>query len=448
LRADVALGMTPSTIFLLDNYRSTNAIVDFCNDYVTLDSQFQRVRVANKPPIRASRGASHNVAVLGMFRDTAGELAHDLASFVGSVFTGGGYRLPSGELIEGDPDGNVGDCALLTFSPAERKNGRDRLPRLLRQELSALPAPISVFNPRGTDLADIPAVRQLCGLALECIDPAGNVQSDMGTLPRATTATLNAWRSDALSYASGLPPRTRASLEGYITSWQARVPRSVSSWPDRITLADLVYKLVTWIPPMQRDVEGLVHFEVALRTITEAARFSTYGASIVFRDDTWQQRSIRAAIRDIFSPVAEGAIDIDEDLLDTLPLDRLNVLSIHQSKGLEFPLVIVDVGSDFARNHAAQAFQRFPTDGALTHRLEDELRLFSRSLFRPNRSGQDRAFDDLIRSYFVAYSRAQDVLLLVGLMPVADGRVRSIAAGWDRTGTFRWGAGLPNLEMI
>ena len=447
-RASRELGLTPSTIFLLDNYRSTNAIVDFCNDYVTLDSQFQRVRVANKPPIRPSRDASHNVAVLGMFRDTVGELARDLASFVGSIFTGGGYRVPSGELIQADPDGNVGDCALLTFSPAERKNGRDRLPRLLRQELSTLPAPMSLFNPRGTDLADIPAVRQLCGLTLECIDPAGNVQAGMRTLPRATTAILDAWRSDALSYASSLPPPVRASLESYLASWQARVPRSVSNWPDRIALADLVYKLVTWIPLMQRDVEGLVHFEAVLRTITEAARFSTYSGSIVFRDDTWQERSIRAAIRDIFSPLADGAIDIDEDLLDTLPLDRLNVLSIHQSKGLEFPLVIVDVGSDFTRNHAAQAFQRFPADGALTHRLEDELRLFSRSLVRPNRSGQDRAFDDLIRSYFVAFSRTQDVLLLVGLTPVADGRVRSIATGWDRTGTFRWGPDLSNLEMI
>ena len=46
--------------------------------------------------------------------------------------------------------------------------------------------------------------------------------------------------------------------------------------------------------------------------------------------------------------------------------------------------------------------------------MEDSLRIYS-SLGSSNRSGRDRAFDDLIRLYFVAFSRAQDVLLLVGL---------------------------------
>jgi len=31
-------------------------------------------------------------------------------------------------------------------------------------------------------------------------------------------------------------------------------------------------------------------------------------------------------------------------LLETLPSDRINILSIHQSKGLEFPFVVVDAG--------------------------------------------------------------------------------------------------------
>ena len=54
---------------------------------------------------------------------------------------------------------------------------------------------------------------------------------------------------------------------------------------------------------------------------------------------------------------------MDENLLDTLPDNRINIMSIHQSKGLEFPLVIVDVGSDFRTNHHKNAFKRFPEDG-------------------------------------------------------------------------------------
>jgi DNA helicase II / ATP-dependent DNA helicase PcrA len=440
--------VAPQTIFLVENYRSTDAIVAFCNNFIQLDQGFQAVRVARKPAITADRSAPHNPPVLGMFRSTVADLARDLAAFIVDIFSGQGYQLPSGDVIRASPNGSVGDCALLTFSPAEVKNGRDRLPRLLRQELASLPTPVPVFNPRGTELADVAAIAQLCGLALECIDPGGTVQASTSSFPAATGAVLTRWRGTGQQHLAALPSGLQRPLSNYISSWQTRTARSVSRWPTEISIADLVYKLVTWIPAMQSDIEGLVQFEVILRTITEAARFSTYSGNIVFRDPTRFERSVRAAIWEIFAPLAEGAIDIDEDLLETLPPNRLNVLSIHQSKGLEFPLTIVDVGSDFRRNHHAQAFQRFPRDGASTHRLEDELRSFSRSLAPTGRSGRDRAFDDLIRSYFVAFSRAQDVLLLVGLDPVADGRIPHVAVGWDRSDTFHWGAGLPNLEHV
>ena len=38
-----------------------------------------------------------------------------------------------------------------------------------------------------------------------------------------------------------------------------------------------------------------------------------------------------------------------------------------------------------------------------------------------DRDSKDMAFDDLTRLYFVAFSRAKDVLLLVGLNPNIDG---------------------------
>jgi DNA helicase II / ATP-dependent DNA helicase PcrA len=446
-RAQAALSTTPSTIFLRDNYRSTDSVIDFCNDFATLDAGFQGVRVLGKPVIRPGRRAPHNLPVLGLFRDNVGDLGRELANFIARIFHGRGYVLPGGERIQADPAGGVGDCALLTFSPAEVRNGRDRLPRVLRRELAGQTPSIEIFNPRGTALADVPAVRQLCGLILECIDPRGIVQAGMTTFPRATAAVLSAWRSDGVAYMGTLPVNQRRSLNHYVSDWQSRRARS-GRWPEEAPLADLVYKLVAWIPAMQQDIEGLVHLEVVLRTITEAARFSSYRSNIVFRDPTRLRYSVQAAIWEIFAPIAEGAVDLDEDLLETLPPDRVNVLSIHQAKGLEFPLVIVDIGSDFRANYAAQAFQRFPRNGAPTHRLEDELRSFSRSLTPSGRPARDRAFDDLIRSYFVAFSRAQDVLLLVGLTAVAQGRVPVVAAGWDRNSVFRWGAGLPNLVML
>ena len=104
-------------------------------------------------------------------------------------------------------------------------------------------------------------------------------------------------------------------------------------------------------------------------------------------------------------PIASGAVKIDEDLIESFPRDRLSVLSIHQSKGLEFPMVIVDVGSDFRNNHHAHAFKRFPSRAGLPHNMEDLVRSFS-PLKLPRRSGADRAFDDLIPAIFCGFQPA------------------------------------------
>jgi DNA helicase-2/ATP-dependent DNA helicase PcrA len=79
--------------------------------------------------------------------------------------------------------------------------------------------------------------------------------------------------------------------------------------------------------------------------------------------------------------------------------------------------------------------------------MEDEFRPFS-PLGKPSRAQLDRAFDDLYRQYFVAYSRPQDVLLLVGLDAARPtGTVENVALGWDRSGRSRWENKPPYLEI-
>jgi DNA helicase-2/ATP-dependent DNA helicase PcrA len=60
------------------------------------------------------------------------------------------------------------------------------------------------------------------------------------------------------------------------------------------------------------------------------------------------------------------------------------------------------------------------------------------------RSEKDRSFDDLTRLYFVAFSRAESVLLLVGLNSAIEGytkknqhfNIPNIALGWSRDEEF------------
>jgi ATP-dependent exoDNAse (exonuclease V) beta subunit len=78
-------------------------------------------------------------------------------------------------------------------------------------------------------------------------------------------------------------------------------------------------------------------------------------------------------------------------------------MTIHQAKGLEFEVVFV-LRPD-----------KQPFVGS-THTLEDELDPYARRLTRSShrRSREMRAAEDAVRLYFVAYSRAKRLLVLVG----------------------------------
>ncbi len=458
-QADFAarFGRPVRLIYLSQNYRSTGSVIQTINDFVQLDATYQAVRVPGKPQVQVSRHYTVNYPVLGLFRSDVQTLAGDLADFIHRLISRRRVTVGTGtnsfELELDKKQGGAGDVVVLCNTPAEfSSSGRPRLPLFLRTELLAKTPAIRVFNPRGQELGLIAGVQRLGGLVLECIDPAATVQSAIPNLPPDVRTTLNNWRAVARAYVSSQPagqptwsPRS-LSLAQFVSAWQNRRPLVRKRWDRSVPIASLVYKLVSWIPEFQTDVEGLVYLEAILRTITEAAQFSNFGSEIVFSPANLTGPSIRESLWRVFVPLASEAIEINEDLLETLPRDRVNIMSVHQSKGLEFPVTIVDVGSDYRTNHPAQAFRRFPNSPGETTLIEDEVRRFS-ALGVSNRSGLDRAFDDLIRLYFVAFSRAQDVLMLVGLDASRRGAVGNVAIGWDRNSNWRW-RGLPHIVQV
>jgi DNA helicase-2/ATP-dependent DNA helicase PcrA len=150
------------------------------------------------------------------------------------------------------------------------------------------------------------------------------------------------------------------------------------------------------------------------RSAAQAASFSPY-RSLILRDEPHRTRSVQSLVRDVLAPIADDLIEDDEDIMPSIPRDRLNLMTIHQAKGLEFPLVIVDIASDFARNSPQQRFRRFPDSPSPVSMLENDLSPYTPiGQLRTARSAIQRSFEDLIRLYYVAYSRPQSVLLLVG----------------------------------
>ncbi len=433
-RFEKLVGENTELIKLSNNYRSTKEIVDFCNEFINLDKDYMKARVADKKDIVSARKEEYvHYPLLGIFREDLQSLSEAIASFIDKVLHNK-LIIDDIELSVDHYRGSENDLSFLFASPNEFNSYHNaKLPYQLKNELSLLKVPIKIFNPRGQNLEKIDDVSILCGLILECIDPLMNIQEQMENIPKDANFRLKTWRERAYDYLSCDPePNEPLPLREFLYAWQDRKPIGRNKWKKYVPLLDLVYKLVLWIPSMQNDIEGLVYLESINRTINQSTLFSTYESKIVFKNQKLEDKSIEEALWNIFIPLASGAIDIDEGLFENLPQDRINLMSIHQSKGLEFPLIFIDVCSEFNSDHNLQRFKRFPKEGNKDCNMENELRKYSKSLGVPERSSIDRSFDDLIRKYFVAFSRAQDVLVLVGLKSCYEKSIPNIATGWNR----------------
>ncbi len=451
-----AFGRMPRKIFLRTNYRSTGIIRRFVNGYITLEGDYQSVRVQGKPqlePPKQKVDTKEELPILGMFRDGMSDLAKDLADLIHRVFAGKGYRLPTGQLIRANTkEGAVGDCALLCSSPAEfSSGGKERLPLLLRRELGARRPPVEMFNPRGQDLTGIQVIRVFGGLLLECLDPGATLQTDIRSRNHISDdirGVFDDWRHEAIAFAEG--KGCPDGLRKFAMAWAGRDPkRKGHKWAHAVPVLELIYGLVHFFPELHDDPEGQIYLEVFTRQVSACEQVGKFSGRVLTEPTNpgLSEASVKELLRDFLGPIAAGTVKVNEDLTETFPRDRLSVLSIHQAKGLEFPLTIVDVGSDFSGNYPAQAFKRFPTNGSQPHVMEDLLRPYT-DLAAPARSAVYRAFDDLWRQFFVAYSRAQDVLLLVGLTTILPGRwLPNVATGYRRDGSCPWGSKFPFLTI-
>lgn len=445
----------PTMRYLVDNYRSTEPIVALCNRFITNDPQFAGARVTPPKPAIVAAGSNRlkQIPILGMFRDSPDDVASDVAQLLMDVFRNGGFVIPgTDQILRGAEDeGDFADAVFLSSSVSEfgrpfRGNPpKERLPWMLRQELAARGVP--VFNPRGRALKNIPEVRQLLGLLSLCIDPQGLLLNELSITGNARRE-ISAWRTDAQAFIDSSPaPKTPHNLASFVSAWQRAKPQAtgMKEWPHEWPILDLLYKLLAWLPNFQNLPEYQVYLEALTRSVTQATAFSPYQGRIM-RDAPHAERSRQSAIRDILAPVAENEMEVDEDLLTYLPRNHVNLMTIHQSKGLEFPLVIVDIGAEFKTNHRTQRFKRFPDNPSNVAKLEDDLASFTPvGPLRTRRTAIERTFEDLIRLYYVAYSRAQTALLLVGhtnLLAYST-TIRNVATFWQQGGTWPWQAGTP-----
>ena len=128
-----------------------------------------------------------------------------------------------------------------------------------------------------------------------------------------------------------------------------------------------------------------------------------------------------------FGYLSRTGMDEDEDDEVIAPLGMVPIMTMHQSKGLQFPFVFV--GHMNERPYVS-----------IAHHLETQLAQFPNNPARSfaRLSEPVRAELDLIRQYYVAYSRARWALILMGTNPqFSQGRTPcGPNAAWLRNRVF------------
>jgi DNA helicase II / ATP-dependent DNA helicase PcrA len=101
--------------------------------------------------------------------------------------------------------------------------------------------------------------------------------------------------------------------------------------------------------------------------------------------------------------VMDVGMDDEEDDDVICPSGMVPIMTMHQSKGLEFPFVFVGhmgENAEIGKSHHLEDF--------FSHYPANPFRTFAR------RSAQERAEMDMVRQYYVAYSRAEYALIFLG----------------------------------
>lgn len=129
--------------------------------------------------------------------------------------------------------------------------------------------------------------------------------------------------------------------------------------------------------------------------------------------------TLKKLFRTYFRVLMKGGMEEYQDESEYAPSGCVSFMTIHQSKGMEFPIVITDSLYDSPRNDGATLLNQVYDDYSERNDFEPE---------------GDIKYFDFWRRYYVAYSRAEELLVLTTPL-VSSGRGQSpskyFATAWE-----------------
>ena len=377
-------GITPTRVNLNFNYRSHPKIVEYYNNYIRSFELMEGARVPDKPEVVPKINIEQDYPAVAYIQgETIEQTARKFAEFVKGLLD---------EKIIKDPS----QCVLLMRSVRETSRFAGPFAAALRE------AGIDVYNPRSRNLLDQEEIQLALGAFVSIIDP--NKTALQSIRDGGIKEHVTKWIRTYSRFSSKYP-----KLKSYVDSSVRELSLKSFGEELKVTILEILYRILSREP----FKEWLDDPEKSYRLSVLTKLFDSY-SSIPYRDRPGSNRGVlkmstreKGAVsfrwrKDFYSALvgyleSEGGLNEPEVGEVIVPEGKFPIMTIHQAKGLEFPIVFVYRLCDTPSPDAAA--------------LEELLNEFRNNPPDTIFNISDRAQQDMIRLFYVAYSRAKYALI-------------------------------------
>jgi DNA helicase-2/ATP-dependent DNA helicase PcrA len=386
-------------ISLAKNYRSHPDIVTWCDNYI------RSFPLMNQPGARSPGKPNLDAAsnITGDYPSVALISGNNYAD-VTSRFADTVANLVQRGIVQGPEQ-----CVLLLRSVRETSRWAGQYADALRAR------GLSVYNPRSRTFLEQEEVQAALGALVEILDPTGSAQD--AVRGAGIQQMVDGWR-DQYNQTAG----QSRELREYVGRARDRISQigpselilqaSVAGDTTMAaTLQEVFYHIlgfepfVTWQDDLERTLR-LGRLTKVMETYSSIPSPLTGEPTKGYlRTSSTAAGEVSFGRRKDFYYSLVGAL-VSEQLNDPedeeiiCPPGRVPIMTVYQAKGLEFPFVFV-AGLNLSAGPSS------------THLLEDALRQFRQSPPLVQFDADERALQDLVRFFYVAYSRAQYALVLL-----------------------------------
>jgi len=385
---------TVNKIFLSTNYRSNSGIIKFYDGYIRSfpSLSMEGARVKDKPPLIPGSAIKGDYPPVAIHR---GRTKEDLAVFFADMLL---WLKNEGKIHD------FSECVLLL--PSAKRSPTGAGPFMDELDRRGIP----YYNPRSRGLLEEEEIQIILGGMLEIIDPNSIAQKNVRF--SKINDLCNKWRE-----AFNKMAETNPELEDYVKSYAKSIIRMGPRVSVGVNLSEVFFDLLNhpplsnWIddPEISTKMGVISNLLEAYSNVPSSTKTNTMLGFLHTSKNPNQGISFRWRTNFYYSLLgiltSEGLNDI-EDEIESFPPGKVPIMTIHQSKGLEFPIVFVYGLSPKNKNNG-------------TFRLETDISKFkgNTTSIQDSFSLGDKVEQDLARLFFVAYSRAQYALVLLASIP-------------------------------